>query len=282
MQMKRFLFMAIVAAGALCGCGNKSTANNATADAEKNDSTLILYYSQTGATKSVAEELQKCLGCDITAIEAVKPYDGDYAATIQRWRSEVDNNEKVELLPLTVNLDDYNTIFLGYPIWGGTYALPMSSFLTDNSLKGKKVVTFATFGSGGIDSSTADVAKAQPEATVVKGYGVRNARVAKAPAEINRFLIENGYIAGEITPLPAFSEPVAVTDQDKSIFDQACGNYQFPLGTPVMVANRTTPDGIDYKYDVKSQTPDGKESTSTIYVTVVKDSLPEFTEVVRH
>lgn len=281
--MKKLLFMSIMAVTALCGCGNKSTAeSNPEAKVENNDSTLIVYYSQTGATKSVAEELQKQLGCDITVIEAVKPYDGDYAATIQRWRSEVENNEKVELTPITVNLDDYNTIFLGYPIWGGTYALPMASFLADNSLKGKKVVTFATFGSGGIESSTADVAKAQPEATVVKGYGVRNARVDKAPAEITRFLIENGYIPGDIQPLPAYSEPIPVTKEDKTIFDQACGNYQFPLGTPIMVASRTTPDGIDYKYDVKSQTPDGKEASSTIYVTVMKDSVPEFTEVVRH
>lgn len=281
--MKKLLFMSIMAVGALCGCGNKSTAaNDASGAVPNNDSTLIVYYSQTGATKSVAEELQKHLGCDITAIEAVKPYDGDYTATIQRWRTEVENNEKVELKPITVNLDDYNTIFLGYPIWGGTYALPMATFLADNSLKGKKVVTFATFGSGGIDTSTADVAKVQPEANVIKGYGVRNARVNKAPAEIYRFLIENGYIAGEIEPLPDFPESVAVTDQDKKVFDQACGNYQFPLGTPVMVATRITPDGVDYKYDVKSQTPDGKEASSTIYVTVVKDSVPEFTEVVRH
>lgn len=281
--MKKLLFMSIMAVGSLCGCGNKSNATNDTSDAvPNNDSTLIVYYSQTGATKSVAEELQKHLGCDITAIEAVKPYDGDYTATIQRWRTEVENNEKVELKPITVNLDDYNTIFLGYPIWGGTYALPMATFLADNSLKGKKVVTFATFGSGGIDTSTADVAKVQPEANVIKGYGVRNARVNKAPAEIYRFLIENGYIAGEIEPLPDFPESVAVTDQDKKVFDQACGNYQFPLGTPVMVATRITPDGVDYKYDVKSQTPDGKEASSTIYVTVVKDSVPEFTEVVRH
>lgn len=281
--MKKLLFMSIMAVSALCGCGNKSTASsNTEAIEENNDSTLIVYYSQTGATKAVAEELQKQLGCNIAVIEAVKPYDGDYPATIQRWRSEVENNEKVEIIPLKVNLDDYNTIFLGYPIWGGTYALPMATFLDDNSLKGKKVVTFATFGSGGIESSTADVVKAQPEANVVKGYGVRNARVHKAPAELTRFLIENGYIPGDIQPLPAYSEPIPVTEQDKIIFDQACGNYQFPLGTPVMVASRTTPEGIDYKYDVKSQTPDGKEASSTIYVTVVTDSVPEFTEVVRH
>ena len=56
-----------------------------------------------------------------------------------------------------------------------------------------------------------DVAAAQPDAMVDKGYGVRNARIEKAPAEIARFLIENGYIEGEIASLPEYSESVLVT-----------------------------------------------------------------------
>lgn len=186
-----------MAVGLLCNCSSK-TAEKAESDASiaNNDSTLIVYYSQTGATKAVAEELQKQLECDITTIEVVNPYSGDYDATIQRWRKELEDSVKVEIKPLSVNLDDYKTVFLGFPIWGGTYALPIATFIADNSIEGKKVVTFATFGSGGIDAATTNIATAQPGAKVIKGYGVRNARVEKAPAEIERFLIENGYIAG--------------------------------------------------------------------------------------
>ncbi|MBD5356772.1 MAG: hypothetical protein HDR88_07190 [Bacteroides sp.] len=242
----------------------------------------MVYYSQTGATKSVAEEFQKLLKCDITAIEAVNPYDGDYDATIQRWRKELEDSVKVEIKPLSVNLDDYNTVFLGFPIWGGTYALPMATFLADNSLESKKVVTFATFGSGGIDSATTNISTVQPGAKVIKGYGVRNARIEKAPAEIERFLIENDYIVGEIEALPEYSSSSAVTEEEVKVFNEACGSYKFPLGTPVSVATRTTSDGKDYKFDVKSQSPDGKESSSTIYVTVPNGQAPEFTEVIRH
>lgn len=272
-----------MAVGLLCSCSSK-TAEKAESDASiaNNDSTLIVYYSQTGTTKAVAEELQKQLRCDITTIEVMNPYSGDYDATIQRWRKELEDSVKVEIKPLSVNLDDYNTVFLGFPIWGGTYALPIATFIADNSLEGKKVVTFATFGSGGIDAATMNIATAQPGAKVIKGYGVRNARVEKAPAEIERFLIENGYIAGEIEKLPEYSSSSAVTEEDVKVFNEACGNYKFPLGTPISVATRTTSYSKDYKFDVKSQTSDGNESSSTIYVTVPNGQAPEFTEVVRH
>ncbi len=265
----RLFTVAALAVATLCGCS---------ISAQK---TLVLYYSQTGATKAVAEELQSQLGADIACIETVDPYDADYAATVARWRQELENGIKVDIQPLAVNLDQYDTIFLGFPIWGGTCASPMATFLADNSLAGKKVVTFATFGSGGIESATADVVKALPDATVVAGYGVRNARVGKAATEIQRFLIENGYIEGEIAPLPEYGEVVQVTDEDIAVFDAACGNYQFPLGTPVMVAKHSYDSTEDYRFDVKSQTPDGSEASSTIYVVVPQDGTPEFTRVVR-
>ncbi len=275
--------MAVGLLGLLCSCGSHTTGkteNNVRKFSK--DSTLIVYYSQTGSTKAIAEEFQKQLGCAITAIEAVNPYDGDYDATIQRWRKELEDSVKVEIKPLEVSLDNYNTIFLGFPIWGGTYALPIATFLADNSLEGKKVVPFATFGSGGIDTATEDIAKAQPGANVISGYGVRDVRVAKAPIEIERFLVINGYCREEIERIPEYSSSSAVTEDDVKVFNEACGNYKYPLGNPVSVATRTTSCSKDYKFDVKSQTPEGNESSSTIYVTVPYGQAPEFTEVIRH
>ena len=105
----------------------------------------------------------------------------------------------------------------------------------------------------------------------------------KAPAEIDRFLKENGYIEGEVDPLPDFSEQMPVTEEDVKIFDAACGNYQFPLGTPVTVGLRKTPSGTDFLFNVKSNGPDESENTSKIYVTLDDEegAVPEFTQVVR-
>lgn len=274
--MKFKLFTAIAILMSLfCGCSNSHKTS------EQKDKTLILYYSQTGTTKAVAEEFQRLLDADIAVIEAVEPYAEDYAATVERWRQEKENGTIVPIKPLDINLDDYTTIFIGFPVWGGTYASPVSTFLSENSLSGKKIVTFATFGSGGIESATSDMQKAQPQAEILKGYGVRNARIAKAPEEIRRFLVENGFIEGEITAVPDYSESLPVTEEDVEIFNLACSNYQFPLGTPVEVARRSYDGTSDYKFTVTSKTPDGEERTALIYVTVAPDSAPEFTQVVR-
>ena len=244
---------------------------------------LVLYYSQTGTTQTLAEELQKQLDADIERIEAVVPYDGDFQATIERSGEEMKSGEVPEINPIQANLADYDVIFIGYPIWFGTYAMPIATLVKENDFAGKTIVPFCTFGSGGLGSSTEALKKALPKADIKQGYGVRQARIEAAPKEVERFLIENGFKKGSVSPLPEYSEQVPVTEEDSLIFDAACSGYQFPLGTPVTVGKRETEEGNDYKFTAKSIGFDGQESTSTIFITVGNEegSKPEFTEVVR-
>ena len=159
---------------------------------------LVLYYSQTGTTQTVAEELQRQLGADIERIEAVNPYDGDFQATIERGDAEMKSGTLPELVPLQVNLSDYDVIFIGYPIWFGTYAMPIATLVHEHDFAGQTVVPFCTFGSGGLNTSTQFLKEALPLADIRQGYGVRTARVAAAPKELDRFLKENGYKKGTI------------------------------------------------------------------------------------
>ena len=263
----------------LCNCsGAKKTEQETQPEKSK---TLVLYYSQTGTTKEVADELQKQLGADIDSIVAVESYGYDYDATIERWRKEREDSVKVAIRPLNVNVNDYDTIFLGFPIWGGTFASPVATWLADNKLEGKTIITFATFGSGGLESSTSDVKTEEPASNVIEGYGVRAARIAKSPEEINRWLIENDYKKGEIQALPGYGEELPVSSEEIAIFKEATDGYRFPLGTPVMVAKRGFEGTMDYKFDVISQTPDGKEIRSVVFVTKTPDEKPEFTRVIR-
>lgn len=245
--------------------------------------TLVLYYSETGTTKTVAQELQKQLGADIEAIEAVEPYSGNFQETITRGQREMQSGETPAIKPLKSKIADYDVIFLGYPIWFGTYAMPVFTLVKEQDFAGKKVVPFCTFGSGGLNTSSDMLKKALPKAKVQKGYGVRTARVAAVERELDRFLKENGYKAGTVSPLPDYSSQQPVTDAERAIFDAACSSYQFPLGTPQTVGKRETPESTDYKFTVKGRGMNGEESTSVIFVTVGKtaDAKPEFTEVVR-
>ncbi|MBO4827108.1 MAG: NAD(P)H-dependent oxidoreductase [Prevotella sp.] len=243
----------------------------------------MLYYSETGTTKAVAEELQKQLGADIESIEPVEPYTGNFQETIQRSGRERESGQTPALKPLKKKIADYDVIFLGYPIWFGTYAMPIATLVKENDFEGKTIIPFCTFGSGGLNTSTDALKKALPKANIQKGYGVRTARVKAAERELDRFLKENGYKEGTVEKLPDYSAQQPVTDEERAIFDAACSDYQFPLGTPKTVGKRTTPDGTDYQFTVTGRGMDGAESTSTIYVTVGKEegAKPEFTEVVR-
>ncbi len=274
--MKQLLsILAVVLAIVGCTTQNKSE--------EAMKKTLVIYYSQTGATKQVAQEFAKWLDADTLRIDVQQPYDGTYQETIARCLQERENNVLPTLNDLTVDLAGYDTIFLGYPIWFGTYAPPVAALVKDVDFAGKTIVPFCTFGSGGLSSSVKDLKTALPNAEILQGYGVRNARLSKAPAEVERFLVVNGYMEGEVEALPEYSEQQPVTQEEIDIFNVACGNYQYPLGTPVTAGKRTTQAGTDYRYIASSKDMNGNDTEAIIFVTVSNDPniAPEFTEVVR-
>lgn len=243
---------------------------------------LVLYYSQTGTTQAVAEEIQRLTSADIERFDVVEAYNGSYAETIERCQAEMQSGVLPEVKPIEADLSKYDVIYLGYPIWFGTCARPALGLLNAYDFSGKKIVPFCTFGSGGLVESTAAIRELVPNAEVVEGYGVRTARVTSAPEEVNRFLVLNGYIAGEVEAYPDYSDQKPVTEEDKAIFDAACSSYQFPLGIPVTVASRTTPKGIDYRFVATNQGMDGVTSESIIFVTVQEGQAPEFTLVTRN
>lgn len=238
---------------------------------------LVLYYSQFGSTEAVAQEIQKQLGADIESFDVVESYGSDYDATIARCLQEMGSGTVPALKAIESSIDDYDVIFLGYPIWFGTYAPPVKALLSEVDLNGKVIVPFCTFGSGGLEVSVADLKAALPDSDVRDGYGVRAARLAAVPAEVEEFLVSSGFKEGVLEVLPEYSELQPVTEEEAAIFDAACSSYQMPLGTPVACGKRETSKGTDYMFSVQS----GSAVTSTIYVTVSADGNAEFTRVVR-
>lgn len=277
--MKKNYALIMLAAVCMVACSNGKKTNTE----EPKTRTLVLYYSQTGATQRVAEEIGKQLGADVVALELEQPYDGTFEQTIERCQKEKADGVLPTLKKLDLNMDEYDVVFLGFPVWFGTYATPIAALLKDQTLEGKKLVPFCTFGSGGLQECTEHLRKALPKAEVADGYGIRNARLKAVEKEVERFLVERGYKEGEVEALPAFMEHHPVTEAETKIFDLACGDYQFPLGTPIDVAVRETSNSTDYEYTVKSKNFAGEEVNTTIYVTVEKvaDAKPEFTQVIR-
>ena len=249
---------------------------------------LVLYYSQTQTTQQVAEAIAGSLGADIEAIECVVPYDGDFNATIARSQQERAEGKVPEIKPLSVNVADYDVIFLGYPIWFGTYAPPVAGLLATVDLSGKKIVPFCTFGSGGLDSSVNDLKANLPNAEILPGYGVRQARIDAVPAEVDYFLKANGFLAGDFTPLADFSEARPVTEEEAAIFDTAVGSYPMISAKAAEVASRAVPGGTEYLFTAQD-TPRGPMPVAEdaparfikVYVLAEDGKEPVFTQVLR-
>ena len=248
---------------------------------------LVAYFSASGTTKGVAQQLAEVAGADLHEIKPEKPYtDADLDWNDRQSRSSLemqDKNSRPAIKDKLQNMKDYDVVYVGFPIWWYTCPTIINTFMEAYDFQGKTVIPFCTFGSGGLSSSTKALKEALPQADIRQGYGIRQARIEAAPKELNRFLIENGYKQGTVAPLPEYSEQVPVTQEDSLVFDAACSGYQFPLGTPVSVGKRETEEGTDYKFTAKSIGFNGQEGTSTILVTVSSEegAKPEFTEVIR-
>ena len=262
--MKRFLILAVMVLFAI-SCGQKADSK-----------ALVLYYSQTGTTKMVAEALQQALGADIEEIVVVDPYDPDFNATITRGQKEMSEGNFPELQPLTSNLQDYDVIFLGYPVWFGTYANPIETLLKTVDFSGKKVVPFCTFGSGGLDTSTKAIREKLPDAEVLPGYGVRAARIDAVPAEVDRFLKENGFLAGKYEKRAEFPAPHAVSEEESAIFDAAVGTYPMIRAKASEVAERAVSGGKEYLFSAQE-----RGGTIQVHVLVEDGKDPVFTQVLR-
>ena len=239
---------------------------------------LVLYYSQNGGTQVVAQAIQSALDADIEEIVVVNPYDGDFGATITRWREELERGELPEIQPVKADLKAYDVIFLGYPIWGGTYAPPVETLLNTIDLSGKKVVPFCTFGSGGLDSSAKALQAKLPGAEILPGYGVRAARLDAVPAEVDRFLKESGFIAGEYSKPAPFGETHAVTEEESALFDAAVYGYPMLHAKAVEVASRAVEGGMEHLFTAANEDAPG---TVKVYVLALDGEAPVFTQVLR-
>ena len=188
--MKKFttLFLSFILVLGLAACGNNNTNNTepsitetpsaATSEPETTEhpttdtseteaadtestggKTLVVYYSASGNTENVSNVIAKTLGADLFELEPVEPYSNDdlnWTNDDSRVTREHENEDErdVELVSATVdNWSEYDTVFIGYPIWWGIAAWPVDEFIETNDFTGKTVIPFATSASSGMGQS---------------------------------------------------------------------------------------------------------------------------------
>ena len=128
-------------------------------DTGSGSSVLVVYYSATGNTAQVAQYIANATGGDLFEIQPVEPYtDDDLNWTDDNSRVAQEHADEslrdVELVADTVdNWDQYDTVFIGYPIWWGIAAWPVDGFVEANDFSGKTVIPFCTSSSSGLGES---------------------------------------------------------------------------------------------------------------------------------
>lgn len=134
--------------------------------------TLVLFYSYGGNTRRIAKLIQEELDCDLAEIETEKPYTGSYNDVVNQGQREVNSNFQPKLKPILADINSYDRIILGSPVWWYTYAPAMNAFLHEYDLTGKEIWPFATNG-GWIGHTFKDFQRACNGALVKTGLNVQ-------------------------------------------------------------------------------------------------------------
>lgn len=134
---------------------------------------LVVYFSCSGETKKVAEELKSVLNCDIFEIVPETLYtDRDLDWNDKNSRSTIemgDESCRPRIRNRIDNIDKYDTIYLGFPIWWYTAPRIINTFLESYDFSNKKVVLYCTSGGSSIDKTYNDLKNSYPDIDFIKG-----------------------------------------------------------------------------------------------------------------
>lgn len=157
---------------------------------------LILFFSKTNNTRTIAEQIRSRVGGDFFQVETKVPYPRDYRETTRVARVELDNNARPELAA-TLSPEDmkaYDIVFLGYPNWWGTVPMAMATFLEQHDMAGKTILPFCTHEGSGLGRGPADIGALAPGSTVGQGLAVRGNSVSRGQGDVDSWLRRLGLL----------------------------------------------------------------------------------------
>lgn len=155
---------------------------------------ITVYFSCTGNTEALAQKVIAASDSDSWEIVPMEPYtDEDLDYTNSNCRANLEQNDPTARPAISgaiENIDDYDTILLGYPIWWGTIPKIINTFIDTYDLSGKTIMPFCTSGGSGIASSVNAIKSACPDANVTTGYRGTSSTTEE---DILMWLTNNGY-----------------------------------------------------------------------------------------
>lgn len=149
----------------------EENAENGEESSGEDGGALIVYFSWSGNTEAVAQEIQSQTGADLFEIVPAQPYTDDYDELLDIAQEEQSSDARPAIAD-TVDLSGYDTIFLGFPNWWGDMPMIIYTFLDEYDLSGKTVAPFNTSGGSGFSDSLDTIAEMEPEARITEGLSL--------------------------------------------------------------------------------------------------------------
>ena len=134
---------------------------------------LIVYYSYSGKTRRIAEEIQRQTGGRISQIYPRQPYPADFESLLKQVREENRSGKLPALLPITESVGAYDIVFTGSPNWCGTIAPPLAAWLDKSDMTGKVILPGVTIGDYAVIGAGSVVTRSIPEKAVAFGNPCR-------------------------------------------------------------------------------------------------------------
>ena len=183
MYKKSFLSLMIMLLLATTSCSSEEPAaiepgRTISGDAGK---TLIVYFSWGGNTRTVANQM-------------VVPYPDTYEEVTQIAPGELESDYCPELKTKVENMDEYDTLIVGTPIWGGHLTSAMKSFLAGYDLSGKYIAPFCTHGGSGTAQSVSDIRSVCPNSTILGSLAVYGSQAENSRGDVEKWLEQIGIL----------------------------------------------------------------------------------------
>ncbi len=153
-----------------------------------NESILVAFFSHSGNTQVIANQIHETVGGDAFRIVTVDPYPGDYNAVVDVARREQKSDCRPALAEHVTNMSSYNVVFVGYPNWCSTMPMAVFSFFEKHDFAGKKIIPFCTHGGSALGRSVEDIRKLCPKSVVLDGLAIRGGNVRTAKKDVQAWL----------------------------------------------------------------------------------------------
>lgn len=171
-----------------------SVPETAGTDADSGASRIVIDGQIKGNIQFMAETIAENVSGDLFRIEPVQEYPGEHDKLIDFAAEELSNDARPELSSHIENIDNYDTIFIGYPNWWADMPMPLYTFFDEYDLSGKTIIPFTSHGGSGFSGTISSIAEIEPNANVITdGFSVSRNNTPDSAGDIAEWLNGLGY-----------------------------------------------------------------------------------------